>query len=140
MKAKHVIFYLLLAIISSSCIRDEAPNAEADILSCILPDVVMTTSPIINNNSVTLFVGPGTDVSALAPEFVLTQGQQSARKAGQYMILILLRNISSQPPMAFGERHIRCPSLIRSLPPIINSRILWAERSITSSWSVRVIK
>ena len=32
MKAKHVIVYLLLAIFSSSCIREEAPNAEADIL------------------------------------------------------------------------------------------------------------
>ena len=29
MKAKHVIFYLLLVIISSSCIRDEAPNARS---------------------------------------------------------------------------------------------------------------
>ena len=49
MKAKHVIVYLLLAIFSSSCIREEAPNAEADILSCRLPEAVMTTSPIITN-------------------------------------------------------------------------------------------
>lgn len=55
----HVIFYLLLVIISSSCIRDEAPNAEADILSCKLPEVVMTTHPIINNNSVTLLCRTG---------------------------------------------------------------------------------
>ena len=27
MKAKHGILYLLLAIFSSSCIREEAPNA-----------------------------------------------------------------------------------------------------------------
>ena len=52
MKAKHVIIYLLLVIVTSSCIRDEAPNAEADILSCRLPGITMTTSPIINNNSV----------------------------------------------------------------------------------------
>lgn len=51
MKAKHVIIYLLLVIVTSSCIRDEAPNAEADILSCRLPGITMTTSPIINNNS-----------------------------------------------------------------------------------------
>ena len=69
MKAKHVIIYLLLVIVTSSCIRDEAPNAEADILSCRLPGITMTTSPIINNNSVTLFVTPGTNISALAPEF-----------------------------------------------------------------------
>ena len=74
MKAKHGILYLLLAIFSSSCIRDEAPNAEADILSCRLPGVVMTTSPIITNNSINIFVGPGTDISSLAPEFTLTPG------------------------------------------------------------------
>lgn len=67
MKAKHVIIYLLLVIVTSSCIRDEAPNAEADILSCRLPGITMTASPIINNNSVTLFVTPGTNISALAP-------------------------------------------------------------------------
>ena len=74
MKAKHGIVYLLLAIFSSSCIREEAPNAEADILSCRLPGVVMTTSPIITNNSINIFVGPGTDISSLAPEFTLTPG------------------------------------------------------------------
>ena len=74
MKAKHVILYLLLAIVSSSCIREEALNAEADILSCALPGVAMTTSPIINNNSITIFVGPGTDISELTPEFTLTPG------------------------------------------------------------------
>ena len=31
MKAKHGILYLLLAIFSSSCIREEAPNAELQI-------------------------------------------------------------------------------------------------------------
>lgn len=82
MKAKHVIFYLLLVIISSSCIRDEAPNAEADILSCKLPEVVMTTHPIINNNSVTLFVGPETDISELAPEFTLTPGATISPQSG----------------------------------------------------------
>ena len=50
MKAKHVILYFLVSIIISSCIRDEALNAEADILSCTLPKAVMTTSPIINNS------------------------------------------------------------------------------------------
>ena len=74
MKAKHVIAYLLLAIFSSSCIREEAPNAEADILSCRLPGAVMTTSPIITNNSINIFVAPGTDISSLAPEFTLTPG------------------------------------------------------------------
>ena len=72
MKAKHVIIYMLLGVVFSSCIQEEALNAEADILSCILPGVNMTTDPIINNNSITIFVNPGTDVSELAPEFTLT--------------------------------------------------------------------
>ena len=76
MKAKHGILYLLLAIFSSSCIREEAPNAEADILSCRLPGVVMTTSPIITNNSINIFVGPGTDISSLAPEFTIVWQEQ----------------------------------------------------------------
>lgn len=74
MKAKHVIVYTLLLIATVSCIRQEAPNAEADILSCRLPGVTMTTHPIISNNSVRIFVAPGTDISALAPEFTLTPG------------------------------------------------------------------
>lgn len=74
MKKKQAIIYILSIIIASSCIRDEAPNAEADILSCRLPGVNMTTSPIINNNSVNIFVEPGTDLSGLAPEFTLTPG------------------------------------------------------------------
>ena len=41
MKAKHVILYLLLAIVSFSCIGEEALNAEADILSCALPGAAM---------------------------------------------------------------------------------------------------
>lgn len=74
MKAKHMIIYTLSIILSTACIRNEAPNAEADILSCTLPGVIMTTNPIINNNSVTLFVAPGTDLTILAPEFTLTPG------------------------------------------------------------------
>lgn len=92
MKAKHVIIYLLLVIVTSSCIRDEAPNAEADILSCRLPGITMTTSPIINNNSVTLFVTPGTNISALAPEFTLRE-LRSHPPVVQNAISIRRRNI-----------------------------------------------
>lgn len=74
MRKKQVIIYILSLIIISSCIRDEAPDTEADILSCLLPGVNMTTSPIINNTSVRIFVEPGTDLSDLAPEFTLTPG------------------------------------------------------------------
>ena len=74
MKAKTAILGLLILWMVSSCIKSEALNAEADILTCSLPEVPMTTAPIINNNSIHIFVGPGTDITALAPEFTLTPG------------------------------------------------------------------
>ncbi len=106
MKAKHVILYLLLAIVSFSCIGEEALNAEADILSCVLPGVAMTTSPIINNNSITIFVGPGTDVSELTPEFI---------DSGSYNNPLAVRNETSIPT------RIYCHSSRRSLEENIYS-------------------
>ena len=117
MKAKHGILYLLLAIFSSSCIREEAPNAEADILSCRLPGVVMTTSPIITNNSINIFVGPGTDISSLAPEFTLTPGATIDPPSGT----------------AFGRRSTPYPLLIRNLLLFTILRIRSADRNTTSS-------
>ena len=129
MKAKHVIVYLLLAIFSSSCIREEAPNAEADILSCRLPEAVMTTSPIITNNSINIFVAPGTDISSLAPEFTLTPGATILPVEVQEIFIrpshILLRLLT-----AFGRRSTLWPSLIQSLLPFIILKIRSAGRNI----------
>lgn len=134
MKAKHGILYLLLAIFSSSCIREEAPNAEADILSCRLPGVVMTTSPIITNNSINIFVGPGTDISSLAPEFTLTPGKPlSILPVGRLEISIRLSNIPLRLPMAFGRRSTPYPLLIRNLLLFTILRIRSADRNTTSS-------
>lgn len=83
MRAKHVIIYTLSIILSTACIRNEAPNAEADILTCSLPGVIMTTNPIINNNSIILFVGPGTDLSALHQNSLLHRVQASPQSEEQ---------------------------------------------------------
>ena len=74
MKVKYLIVPILSGLFTTSCIQDEAPNAEADILTCTLPGATMTTSPIIRNDAVTIFVEKGTDISKLAPEFTLTPG------------------------------------------------------------------
>ena len=37
-------------LLCTSCIKDEAPNAEADILSCILPDEMLTGTDIDYNS------------------------------------------------------------------------------------------
>ena len=137
MKAKHVIIYLLLVIVTSSCIRDEAPNAEADILSCRLPGITMTTSPIINNNSVTLFVTPGTNISALAPEFTLTSGATITPASGTE------RNFNSpqeyQVTAADGIwKKTYAISVIDTELTI--SKIPSAERNTTYLWKGKMIK
>lgn len=74
MKIKYLIVYIIWGLTSISCIRNEAPNDEADILTCTIPGIKMTTSPIIRNDEVTIFVELGTDVTHLAPEFTLSSG------------------------------------------------------------------
>lgn len=133
MKAKHGILYLLLAIFSSSCIREEAPNAEADILSCRLPGVVMTTSPIITNNSINIFVGPGTDISSLAPEFTLTPGATIDPPSGTARDFHSPQQYTVTAADGFWKRSTPYPLLIRNLLLFTILRIRSADRNTTSS-------
>lgn len=82
MKVTYLIVSILSGLFITSCIQEEAPNAEADILTCTLPGVGMTTQPIIHNDAVTLFVEQGTDISELAPEFTLTPGASITPPSG----------------------------------------------------------
>ena len=134
MKAKHVIIYLLLVIVTSSCIRDEAPNAEADILSCRLPGITMTTSPIINNNSVTLFVTPGTNISALAPEFTLTSGATITPASGTE------RNFNSPQEYQVTAADGIWKKTYAILLQFTISKIPSAERNTTYLWKGKMIK
>lgn len=74
MKITYLITWLLLSITFMSCIRDEAPNAEADILTCIVPADILKRDPVIENNKVTLMVKADIDLTHQAPEFTLTPG------------------------------------------------------------------
>lgn len=67
----------------TSCIQDEALNAEADIVRLILPDQMLTDTPIdydrpfdnvLKAYPLTVEVKAGTDISRLAPDFELTPG------------------------------------------------------------------
>lgn len=82
MRLKNLTAYLLLGFIATSCIKDEAPNAEADIETCTVPGDVLNREPIIENDRVTLILKKGTDVTALAPEFTLTPGATIAPQSG----------------------------------------------------------
>lgn len=74
MKLRILIVCLWIGLLSSSCIQDEALNAEADILTCVVAGDVLKTEPEIDNESVTLTVKSGVDVKRLAPEFTITPG------------------------------------------------------------------
>jgi len=85
MKLKNLLACVLTGILLgfTSCIEDEAPNAEADILQCILPESIRTDAEPNYNasfnkeyNAYPLYieVKSGTDRSVLAPTFELTPG------------------------------------------------------------------
>nr|WP_302829296.1 PCMD domain-containing protein [uncultured Bacteroides sp.] len=82
MRLKNLIAYLFLGFVATSCIQDEAPNAEADIESCTVPGDVLNREPVIENNKITLYVKKKTDVSALPVEFTLTPGATISPKSG----------------------------------------------------------
>ena len=66
---------LLLPLALSSCIKDEAPNSEADITGVTLADsTLLLREPVINNNDITLYANTGDSI--LAPEFTLTPGAE----------------------------------------------------------------
>lgn len=82
MRIAYLITWLLLSITLTSCIQDEAPNAEADILTCIVPADILKRDPVIENNKVTLMVKTDIDLTHQAPEFTLTPGATISPASG----------------------------------------------------------
>lgn len=75
MKIYQWIVALTLATSVSGCIADEAPNAEADIVSATLADQSkLNREPIVENDRVTYYVNYDVNLATLAPEFILTPG------------------------------------------------------------------
>lgn len=70
---KVLLLSAVTATSFSSCIKEEALNAEADITSVTLGDNhQLLREPVINNNDITLYAN--TNDSILAPQFTLTEG------------------------------------------------------------------
>ncbi|MDD3108187.1 MAG: PCMD domain-containing protein [Alistipes sp.] len=65
---------LMGMLLLTSCIQDEALNAEADILSIVVPKEILKIQPSIKNESVMILVNKGVDLTHLAPDFVLSEG------------------------------------------------------------------
>ncbi|KGI59923.1 hypothetical protein HMPREF3034_02306 [Prevotella sp. DNF00663] len=65
----------LLSCTFTSCIQDEAQNAEADITACALTNTSMLIrTPVITNDEVKFYINGWNDVTKLAPTFTLTDG------------------------------------------------------------------
>ena len=74
MRLKNLMVYLFIGFTVTSCIKEEAPNAEADIETCTVPGDVLNRTPIIGDEQITLILKTGADITKLAPEFTLTAG------------------------------------------------------------------
>lgn len=85
MKRNALAVILLFAgLVAVSCIKEEAPNSEADIESCTLADKdnLLILNPVIGNKRITLFLKKGTDLTGLSPEFTLTPGATISPASG----------------------------------------------------------
>jgi hypothetical protein len=78
---KALVMAAVMALPLSSCIKEEALNAEADITGVSLGDgQQLMREPVINNNDVTLYANTGDSI--LAPVFTLTEGATISPASG----------------------------------------------------------
>ncbi|HJD75272.1 MAG TPA: PCMD domain-containing protein [Bacteroides reticulotermitis] len=82
MKIKTLTTCFLFALALSSCIRDEALNSEADILSCTIGGDILNREPIIDNDEITLLIKDGAEISNVIPKFTLTEGATISPEEG----------------------------------------------------------
>lgn len=74
MKVKLIFISFLSLCLLSSCIKEEAQNSEADILSFDLPEDLVFGKAQISNDKVILFVNRGADISDVSPSIEVTKG------------------------------------------------------------------
>ncbi len=74
-KTKYLIAIVLsMLLMLNACIKEEALNKEADILSIIIDQEVLKREPIVGNNEVVCYVKTGTSLTTLSPSFTLSEG------------------------------------------------------------------
>lgn len=86
-KSKHLLIPMislltLLLVGLDSCIRPEAPNAEADILSVEVEGLTPREKPLITNTAIKIEAEPWVDRSAVALSFKLTPGATISPASG----------------------------------------------------------
>ena len=56
MRLKNLMVYVFIGCTVASCIKEEGPNAEADIETCTVPGDVLNRTPIIGDEQITLIL------------------------------------------------------------------------------------
>lgn len=79
---KIVLWLACSALSFSSCIKEEAENAEADILGCTVNGDLLIREPVVTNTEVKLYVNGWEDLTNLAPVFTLTGGARIEPASG----------------------------------------------------------
>lgn len=72
----------MISLVFSSCIKDEALNTEADIETATISKDYVKLSTRIENEYVNFYVNTKAPITALAPEFTLTEGATIEPKSG----------------------------------------------------------
>lgn len=92
MKLNYLIIGLFGLLPFTSCIQDEAPNAEADIVAVdpawikeSLENDLLISMPIVENDKVIFLVKKGADLSHLAPKFILTPDASITPANGKFL-------------------------------------------------------
>ncbi len=82
---KLLVCTALLTLSVTSCIKEEALNAEADIVSCELDKDILIRQPVITNDEVRFYVNAWEDLTQVAPTFLLTEGATIEPASGTTM-------------------------------------------------------
>ncbi|ERJ61111.1 PCMD domain-containing protein [Sphingobacterium paucimobilis] len=81
-----LFFYGALLLFLSSCIKDEAPNMEADIIKAETENDVFLLEPVVSGGSIVLYLKPDQEETLeFDIKFTLTEGAQLQAEDGQVM-------------------------------------------------------
>lgn len=121
---KKILFVFVVSLVCASCIKEEAPNVEADIEYCVIreAEVLIQKSDTLykvgtESNVIHLKVKENSDLSQLAPEFILTEGASIDPPSGtaldfsngqehQYVVTSEDGNWQKQYTLGFAELEV----------------------------------
>jgi len=79
---RPMVLAMMAGVLLSSCIKEEALNAEADITDVMVDGTTLVRKPVITNNEVLFYVNGWEDLTNLAPMFKLTEGAKIEPESG----------------------------------------------------------